>query len=104
MIAMTDPLAALEEKAAEAAGLLRLLANEKRLLVLCQLAGAEEMNVGELAQVVGLSQSALSQHLALLREDGLVATRREAQTIWYRLTDSPAARILAALKDIYCPA
>ncbi|MCB4823965.1 ArsR/SmtB family transcription factor [Roseicella aerolata] len=100
---METALDVLEERAAEAARLLRLLAHEKRLLVLCHLAGAGEMNVTEMVRVVGLSQSALSQHLALLREDGLVATRREAQTIWYRLADPKAARLLAVLRDLYCP-
>ncbi len=93
----------LQDRAADAARLLRLLAHEKRLLVLCHLAGAGEMNVGDLVATVGLSQSALSQHLALLREDGLVATRREAQTIWYRLADPKAARLLEVLRELYCP-
>jgi ArsR family transcriptional regulator len=93
----------MEASASEAARLLRLLANEKRLLVLCHLAGAGEMNVGTLASLVGLSQSALSQHLARLRDVGLVATRREAQTIWYRLADPKAARVLEVLRDLYCP-
>ncbi|MCB4822776.1 ArsR/SmtB family transcription factor [Roseicella aerolata] len=96
-------LAALEEKAAEAARLLRLLANERRLLVLCHLAGAGEMTVGRLAEAVGLSQPALSQHLALLREDGLVATRRAAQAVFYRLADPRAACLLGLLRDLYCP-
>lgn len=100
---MEATLGGLEEKAAEAARMLRLLSHEKRLLVLCHLAGAGEMNVTEMVRAVGLSQSALSQHLALLREDGLVATRREAQTIWYRLTDPKAARLLEVLRDLYCP-
>ena len=93
----------LGERAAEAARLLRLLAHEKRLLVLCHLSAAGELNVGELVAAVGLSQSALSQHLALLREDGLVATRREAQTIYYRLADPKAARLLEVLRDLFCP-
>ncbi|WP_431272045.1 ArsR/SmtB family transcription factor [Dankookia sp. P2] len=97
------PLEVLEERAAEAARLLRLLAHEKRLLVLCHLAAGGEMNVTEMVGVVGLSQSALSQHLARLREDQLVATRREAQTIWYRLADPKAARLLEVLRDLYCP-
>lgn len=84
--------------------MLRLLANEKRLLMLCQLVAAGEMNVGALAEAVGLSQSALSQHLAKLREDRLVATRREAQTIYYRLADPKAAQILTLLRDLYCEA
>jgi ArsR family transcriptional regulator, virulence genes transcriptional regulator len=93
----------LERKAAEAAGLLKLLANENRLLILCRLAVAGEMSVGDLADAVDLSQSALSQHLAKMREDGLLATRREAQAVFYRIADPNAARLLALLKSIYCP-
>jgi DNA-binding transcriptional ArsR family regulator len=93
----------LGEKAAEAARLLRLLANENRLLLLCHLAGEGEMGVGALAEAVGLSQPALSQHLAKLREDGLVATRREAQAVFYRLAEPKVARILAVLRELYCP-
>ncbi len=96
-------LAALEEKAAEAARLLRLLANENRLLVLCHLAAEGEATVGALAEAIGLSQPALSQHLARLREDGLVATRRAAQAVFYRLDDPKAARLLIVLRDLYCP-
>lgn len=99
----TLDLAQLQERAAEAARLLRLLAHEKRLLVLCHLAGAGEMSVNELAAAVGLSQSALSQHLALFREDGLVATRRASQTVYYRLADAKAARLLDVLRELYCP-
>lgn len=93
----------LERKAAEAAGLLKLLANENRLLILCRLAMAGEMSVTGLAAAIELSQSALSQHLAKMRDDGLLTTRREAQTIFYRIADANAARLLALLKDIYCP-
>jgi DNA-binding transcriptional ArsR family regulator len=96
-------MAAFERKAAEAAGLLKLLANESRLLILCRLAMALEMSVNDLAEAVGLSQSALSQHLAKMREEGLLTTRREAQTVFYRIADPNAARLLALLKDIYCP-
>jgi ArsR family transcriptional regulator, virulence genes transcriptional regulator len=96
-------LDALSVRAAEAAGLLRLLANEKRLLVLCMLAGGGEMCVGELADEVGLDQSPLSQHLAKLREEGLVATRRDAQTIFYRIAKPEVLRVLKLLKEIYCP-
>lgn len=93
----------LEDKAEEAAEFLKLIANPHRLLVLCNLVAAREMSVGELAAAVDLSQSALSQHLAKLREDGIVATRREAQTVFYRVADKNVARLLALLKDIYCP-
>jgi DNA-binding transcriptional ArsR family regulator len=92
-----------QDKAADAARLLRLLANEKRLLILCLLVARGEMDVTSLAGEVELSQSALSQHLAKLREDGLVAFRRESQSIYYRLEDPRAARVLATLKDIFCP-
>lgn len=96
-------IADFERKAAEAAALLRLLANENRLLILCELVMEDEMSVGDLTREVGLSQSALSQHLAKMREDGLLSTRREAQTVFYRLADPNAARLLALLKNIYCP-
>jgi ArsR family transcriptional regulator, virulence genes transcriptional regulator len=100
---MDSGIAVLERKAAEAAQLLKLLANENRLLILCRLMLAREMSVNELADAVGLSQSALSQHLAKMREDGLLATRREAQTVFYRIADPNAARLLALLEAIYCP-
>ena len=93
----------LERKAGEAAALLKLLANENRLLILCRLVKAREVSVSELADAVGLSQSALSQHLAKMREEGLVATRREAQTVYYRIANPDAARLLSLLKNIYCP-
>jgi DNA-binding transcriptional ArsR family regulator len=95
-------LDAMADKAAEAAQLLKLLANENRLLVLCFLMVRGEMTVGALTSAVGLSQSALSQHLARLREDGLVTFRRESQTLYYRLADERAARVLSVLKDIFC--
>lgn len=95
--------AELERKAVQAASLLKLLANGNRLLILCRLAPAGEMSVTDLAAAVGLSQSALSQHLARMREEGLLATRRAGQTVFYRIADADAARLLAVLKDIYCP-
>lgn len=96
-------IAALARNADKAAQMLKLLANESRLLILCQLMLAREMPVNEMADSVGLSQSALSQHLAKMREDGLLVTRRDAQTVFYRIGDPNAARLLALLKDIYCP-
>jgi ArsR family transcriptional regulator, virulence genes transcriptional regulator len=95
-------LEALTEQAAAASRMLKLLGNEHRLLILCFLAAQGEMKVGDLVNAVGLSQSALSQHLALLREDALVTFRREAQTLYYSVSDPRAARILKLLKDIYC--
>jgi DNA-binding transcriptional ArsR family regulator len=92
----------MEAHAADAAQLLKALANEQRLHILCNLLDGP-LSVGELNQRLELSQSALSQHLALLREMDLVDTRREAQTIFYSLPDGPVVRIMALLQDIYCP-
>jgi DNA-binding transcriptional ArsR family regulator len=96
-------LTGLEAKADEAAEFLKLLANEHRLLILCHLVADGEMTVNALADAVGLSQSALSQHLARLRDDDLVAFRREAQTLHYRVSDGRAVRLLKTLKQLFCP-
>jgi DNA-binding transcriptional ArsR family regulator len=90
------------QAAGQAAGLLRALSNEKRLMVLCQL-GDRELSVGQLLPVVGLSQSALSQHLARLREEGLVDTRRDGTTIFYRIADPSVLKVIAVLAEIFCP-
>jgi DNA-binding transcriptional ArsR family regulator len=92
----------LAKQAGDAAQLLKLLGNEKRLLVLCFLAARGEMTVGELVGVAKLSQSALSQHLALLRADGLVTFRRTSQTLHYRVADKRVLRVMQVLKEIYC--
>lgn len=97
-----DELARMAAHAGEAARLLKHLAHETRLLILCHL-WEGEMSVGEINERVRVSQSALSQHLALLRAEGLVATRRQAQSIFYRLADEKAASVLALLHGIYCP-
>ncbi|WP_041794736.1 ArsR/SmtB family transcription factor [Pararhodospirillum photometricum] len=81
--------------------LLKAMCNEHRLLILCQLLRGE-MSVGKLEGIIGLSQSALSQHLARLRRDELVQTRREAQTIYYSLRGPEARAVLQALHDLYC--
>ena len=88
--------------ARDAAQLLKALANENRLLILCYLDG-KELSVTELNSFLDLSQSALSQHLAVLRRDGLVSTRRESQTIYYSLSGDTARRIIHTLHDMYCP-
>lgn len=94
-------LAEMSRHAEEAAALLRALGNEARLKVLCELVGGEH-SVGELVKAAGLSQSAVSQHLAKLREEGIVETRRDGQSIFYRLGDPNVARVLDTLHDIYC--
>ena len=98
-----EALAGLARKADEAAAFLKLLANEHRLLILCQLASHEEMTVNALSAAIGLSQSASSQHLARLRDDGLVAFRREAQALYYRVADPKALRLLKTLRQVFCP-
>lgn len=80
---------------------LKLLANRNRLMLLCALQG-EELCVSELNERIPLSQSALSQHLATLRAAGTVASRRDGQTIYYRIEDSRVARMLETLADIFC--
>ncbi len=85
----------------KASELLKALANENRLMILCLLVEGE-MTVSEINMQIDLSQSALSQHLAVLRKDGLVATRRESQTIYYRIASQDAAKILETLHGIYC--
>ena len=93
---------AIVDCAYEAARLLKLLANEKRLVILCFLATRGELPVGALVEALGLSQSALSQHLARLRRDGLVLFRRESQTLHYRIADPRVVRVLGVLEEIFC--
>jgi ArsR family transcriptional regulator, virulence genes transcriptional regulator len=93
---------AFEQKALQAADMLRALANERRLMILCKLVEWGEANVSRLAEAVGLSQSALSQHLARMREEGIVAFRRDAQTVWYRIADPRTEELLATLHRLFC--
>jgi DNA-binding transcriptional ArsR family regulator len=92
----------LKAKAGQVAGLLRAIANDRRLLILCRLVECGEATVGQLAEDVELSQSALSQHLARMREEGLVAFRRDAQTLWYRIADPRVEDLLGTLHRLYC--
>lgn len=91
----------MQAAAAQASELMRAIGNDSRLMILCHLAQGEK-TVGELQALIGLTQSALSQHLARLRRSNLVATRRQAQTIHYRIASSQASRVIEALYDIYC--
>ena len=95
-------LSEFQASAGKAAALLKALANERRLMILCQLTDGEA-SVGAIQPHVGLSQSALSQHLAVLREEGIVVTRREGQTIWYRIADPAALKVISTLAEVYCP-
>ncbi|MBT3437881.1 MAG: winged helix-turn-helix transcriptional regulator [Oceanospirillaceae bacterium] len=91
----------LKSNAKIAATMLKAIANESRLLILCNLDGTE-LSVTELNDHLDLSQSALSQHLAVLRKDGLVKTRRESQTIYYSLSDVRASKVINTLHELYC--
>lgn len=103
MTKKTDPtdLKAMSRKADQAAHLLRALSHGARLRVVCELVDGER-SAGDLVRASRLSQSALSQHLAKLREEGLVATRRDAQTIYYRIADPKALQLLKVLYELYC--
>jgi DNA-binding transcriptional ArsR family regulator len=91
----------MEAAADNASGLLKALANRHRLLIVCQLIDGER-SVGDLAEFLGLRDSTVSQHLALLRRDGLVSARRDAQTIYYSIASDPAREVLKTLYQMYC--
>lgn len=98
---MQNEMDKMVENAAEAEQFLKLMANKNRLMILCIL-NQGELSVSELNQTVPLAQSALSQHLASLRNSNLVSTRRDAQTIYYRISDSKVSMMLTALYDMFC--
>ena len=104
MATISPELARFADQAAVAVAVLKSIAHESRLLVLCYLSEAGELSVGELVARIGLSQSALSQHLAKLRAEGLVATRKSSQTVFYRIAEPRVLTLLATLHDLYCPA
>ncbi|MDO8879115.1 MAG: metalloregulator ArsR/SmtB family transcription factor [Pseudolabrys sp.] len=90
------------QAAADAASaLLKALANRHRLIIICQLI-EKERSVGELAALLALRDSTVSQHLALLRRDGLVTARRDGQTIWYSIGSGPARELVSTLYRVYC--
>jgi len=93
-----------QANAREVADILRTLGNERRLMIACKLVEAGEMTVGALVEAIGLSQSALSQHLAKMREDNVVTFRRDGQTLWYRIADSRIEQLIAALHRLFCHA
>ena len=95
------PVELMQQNAAKAEAMLKLLANAKRLMILCHLLKSP-LCVGELAELVGLSQSALSQHLAKLRHLGMVDTDKQGQMVYYRLSNEEVKALLSTLYDIYC--
>ena len=98
----TFDFATFEANATDVARILKALANERRLMILCRLAERDEASVSELAEAVGLSQSALSQHLAKMRDEEIVSFRRESQTLWYRIADPRIAKLLNQMERLFC--
>jgi DNA-binding transcriptional ArsR family regulator len=96
-------MAQLHDMAANACVLLKAMANEWRLMILCQLAEGEK-TVSELQSILGLSQSALSQHLAILRREKIVRSRKHAQSVSYSLTGDEATKVMESLHDVFCGA
>jgi DNA-binding transcriptional ArsR family regulator len=92
----------LAKQAEDVSRLLNVLANENRLLIVCYLMMRNEMKVGELVESLKLSQSALSQHLTKLRDEGVVEYRRESQTLYYRIADPRVTKLVKVLKKLYC--
>ena len=97
------PASEFARHAGEATILLKALGNQCRLLVLCHLAKSGELSIAQLTDRVGMDRSALSEHLASLREEGLLVTRKEARTVRYSLCDAKAEQLLAFLHDLFCP-
>lgn len=96
-------LAQLQASAEQAAALLKAMSHPKRLLILCMLCGSPGTSAGELARITGLSASAASQHLAHMREEGLIDSQRDAQRILYSIKNEAVNAIIATLKNVYCP-
>ena len=103
MITAMADLEQFEARAGEVATMLKALASRPRLMVLCKLVEQGEMCVGEIADALDLSQSALSQHLAKMRDEGLVGFRREGQSLFYSIADPRCEALLATLHRLYCP-
>ena len=95
-------LATFEARAGDVAALLKALGNRRRLMLVCKLAEHGELTAGALGDEVALSQSACSQHLSRMREEGLVTFRRDGQTLWYRIADPRIEALLGTLYQLYC--
>ena len=102
MASVVADLADFEKKATEVADILRVVANERRLMILCKLVEYGEATVGSLVDAVGISQSALSQHLAKMRDEGIVTFRRDSQMLWYRIADPRIEELFGMLYRLFC--
>lgn len=99
---MTE-LEQLQASAGQVAALLKAMSNPRRLLILCMLCGTPGTSAGDLARATGLSPSATSQHLARMREEGLIDSTREAQRILYFIKNDAVHQLISTLKSLYCP-
>jgi ArsR family transcriptional regulator len=97
-----DSFADFEANATQVADILRAIGNERRLMILCKLAEYGEASVGTLTAAAGISQSAVSQHLARMRDEGIIDFRRDSQTLWYRIADERIGELMATLYRLYC--
>lgn len=102
MMVAHPEMAVLEERAGEVAATLKALANTNRLLILCKLVEHGRMSAGQIGEAAGLSQSAASQHLAVMRDERLIAFERDGQTLHYRIADERLNALLTSLYQIYC--
>ncbi len=102
MLKQPMDLTTFEYKAGQVANTLKAIGNTRRLMLLCKLVEHDEMTVSDLAESVGLSQSACSQHLAKMRDEGIVNFRRQSQTLWYAIADSRVKTLLSTLYHLYC--
>ncbi|MDF9301380.1 ArsR/SmtB family transcription factor [Tritonibacter mobilis] len=101
-VTLDRPANSMMDNASDAAALLKALAHEGRLMILCYLAAEGELSVGALEELLGKRQAAVSQLLSRLREDRLVIARRDGKTVYYSLADGPATEVLETLHNIYC--
>ena len=102
MVPDAKKFADFQKNATEVAGILSALANERRLMILCKLVEYGEATVGALVDAGGISQSALSQHLSKMRDEGIVTFRKEGQTVWYRIADPRIEKLFTTIHDLFC--
>lgn len=99
---MSHDIAKVEQKSGEISRMLKVIGNQRRLVILCQLTAHEEMSVTQLVDALKMGQSALSQHLAKMREEGILNNRRDGQTILYSIADERVAELMRTFYQLYC--
>lgn len=102
MSIQVDDVRDLERNAQKVSSILKAIGNDKRLLLLCKIVEHGEVTAGSLVGIAGLSQSAMSQHLSKMRDEGIITFRRDSQTLWYRLADNRIEELIMTLHRLYC--